>query len=127
LFTLTFIPLLILVVILAVAYALAPQKTSVVGNVLTVKTNFSSLTYDLNQMLGARPVPHDATRTRNAIKLFGLGWPMKPHGYFRNRELGTFLAFVTNRDKMVLVTLPNKKLLVSPENSEVLLRRVGTQ
>jgi hypothetical protein len=126
-FPLTFIPLLILVVILALAYALAPQKTSVVGNVLTVKTNFSSLTYDLSQMLGARLVPHDGLRTWNTIKLFGVGWPMKPYGYFRNRELGTFLAFVTNRDKMVLVTLPNKKLLVSPENPQTLLNRVGTQ
>jgi Bacterial PH domain len=51
---------------------------------------------------------------------------MKPYGYFRNRELGTFLAFVTNRDKMVLVTLPNKKLLVSPENPQILLNRVST-
>jgi hypothetical protein len=72
-FTLTIIPLLILVVVLAVAYALAPQETSVIGNVLTVKTNFSSLTYDLNQMLGARVVPHDAIRTWNTIKLFGVG------------------------------------------------------
>jgi Bacterial PH domain len=117
------LPALLAVVTLVVAFALAPQECSVQGNQLIVRTNAKTLTYDLNQMLGAQAVPASAVGAFKTIKLFGLGWPFKPYGYFRNEAFGTFLAFVTDRNKMVLLTFPDKKLLVSPMNPEALTSR----
>ena len=56
-------------------------------------------------------------------ELFGAGWPLKPYGYFSNAKLGRFLAFVTDWQKMVLIVLPDKRLLVSPENPKIILDR----
>jgi hypothetical protein len=117
------LPALLAVLSLIVAFALAPQECSVQGNQLIVRTNAKTLTYDLNQLLGAQAVPPSTMGAFKTIKLFGVGWPFKPYGYFRNETFGTFLPFVTDRNKMVLLTFPDKKLLVSPTNPEALTSR----
>jgi hypothetical protein len=120
-------PIFVLIALLLVAYALAPRECKVEGNTLTIKTNLASLTYDLNEMLGATAIPPGTMSVWKTIRLCGVGWPLKPYGYFRNPEIGMFLAFVTDRNNMVLVTFPKKKLLVSPPNPQALLTRVSAK
>jgi hypothetical protein len=120
-------PILVLIAVLLVAYALAPRECKVEGNTLTIKTNFASLTYDLNEMLRATAIPSGTMSMWKTIRLCGVGWPLKPYGYFSNSEIGTFLALVTDRNNMVLITFPKKKLLVSPSDPQALLTRTAAK
>ncbi len=105
--------------------AFAPRECTIVGNKLRVKTLVCTLKYDLTEMRGAMPVSQEDIRLGKTIRLFGAGWgwPLKPYGYFSNAKLGRFLAFVTDWQKMVLVVFPNKRLLVSPDNPQIILDR----
>jgi hypothetical protein len=103
--------------------AFAPRECTIVGNELRVKTFVCTLKYDLTEMRGAMPVSQEDIRFGKTIRLFGAGWPLKPYGYFSNAKLGRFLAFVTDWQKMVLIVLPDKRLLVSPENPKIILDR----
>jgi hypothetical protein len=107
--------------------AFAPRETTIVGNELRVKTFAFTLKYDLSEMRGAMPVSPEDIRFGKTIRLFGAGWPFKPYGYFSNAKFGSFLAFVTDWGKMVLVIFPNQKVLVSPDNPKILLDRVVVQ
>jgi hypothetical protein len=103
--------------------AFAPRECTIVGNELRVKTFVVTLKYDLTQMRGAMAVSREDIRFGKTIRLFGAGWPLKPYGYFSNAKLGRFLAFVTDWQKMVLIVFPDKRLLVSPENPQMILDR----
>ncbi len=105
--------------------AFAPRECTMVGNELRVKTLICTLKYDLTEMRGAMPVSQEDIRFGKTIRLFGAGWPLKPYGYFSNAKLGSFLAFVTDWEKMVLIVLPTKRLLVSPENPKIILDRLA--
>jgi hypothetical protein len=39
-------------------------------------------------------------------------------GHFRNAELGRYEAYVTDLNRTVVLTLPHRKILLSPENPE---------
>lgn len=107
----------------AVMLVFAPRECTTVGNELRVKTLAFTLKYDLTEMRGAMAVSPEDIRFGKTIRLFGAGWPFKPYGYFSNAKFGSFLAFVTDWEKMVLLVFPTKKLLVSPENPKVILDR----
>lgn len=70
-------------------------------------------TFDIHDLISAE------TNSRALVgywRLFGNGGLFGWIGTFSNKELGTFRAYVTHRRKCVVLVLPNRKLVISPEN-----------
>lgn len=52
---------------------------------------------------------------RRSFRILGNGGLFGFTGYFRNRELGTYRAFVTDLEQTVVLTFPNRKIVLSPK------------
>ncbi len=93
-----------------------PTRCVVEGDRLTVRSLARTLTYDLRQAISIQPVDREEIRNLRTFRLFGIGWPFRPFGWFRNRQFGTYLSLVTRFEGMYMIELPGRRLLVSPEN-----------
>lgn len=51
---------------------------------------------------------------RDGLRLFGNGGLFSVTGWFRNRALGTYRAFVTDPHRTVVLRFPSRRLVVSP-------------
>ena len=70
----------------------------------------------------------DADAMSGSIRIFGNGGLFSITGIFRNRKLGTYRAFVTDRRlSVVLRTRANKSIVVSPERPEAFLATLRTR
>ena len=92
----------------------APQSCRIEGDELRVRASLLTFRFDLRQAIEVRSISSDQLRKSFTVRVFGAGWPLKPFGWFRNSQLGTFLNLVDDPTKMFLVSLPHRKLLVSP-------------
>lgn len=94
-----------------------PTRCVVEGDALKVRSLARTLSFDLRQAISIEPVRREDVRNLRTIKLFALGWPFRPFGWLNNRQYGTFLSLVTRLDGMYLVEFPERRVLVSPENT----------
>jgi hypothetical protein len=54
---------------------------------------------------------------RHSLRLWGNGGLFSFTGKFWNRELGSYQAFVTDLEHTVVLTFPDRKIVLSPENT----------
>jgi Bacterial PH domain len=67
---------------------------------------------------GLQSVKYDPEATRRSIRTFGNGGFFSFTGYFRNKELGSYRAFMTDRRRAVVLRFPHSVIVISPERPE---------
>ena len=65
-----------------------------------------------------RSVKFDPTATHRSIRTFGNGGFFSFTGYFRNKELGSYRAFMTDRRRAVVLRFPSSVIVISPDRPE---------
>lgn len=64
----------------------------------------------------------DPDATRASLRLFGNGGFFSMTGYFRNRHLGGYRAFVTDPHRTVVLRYPERTVVVSPDDPAAFVR-----
>ena len=67
---------------------------------------------------GLQAVQFDPTATHRSIRTFGNGGFFSFTGYFRNKQLGTYRAFMTDRRQTVVLRFASAVIVVSPDRPE---------
>jgi hypothetical protein len=65
-----------------------------------------------------RSIKFDPTATRRSIRTFGNGGFFSFTGYFRNKELGSYRAFMTDHRHAVVLRFPSSVIVISPDRPE---------
>lgn len=73
---------------------------------------------------GLQSVKYDPDATRRSIRTFGNGGLFSFTGYFRNKELGSYRAFMTDRRRAVVLRFPDRVIVVSPDRPEDFVRAI---
>jgi hypothetical protein len=60
----------------------------------------------------------DPNATHRSIRTFGNGGFFSFSGHFRNKELGSYRAFMTDRRRAVVLRFPSSVIVISPEPPE---------
>ena len=64
----------------------------------------------------------DPKATHRSLRLFGNGGLFSFSGLFRNKKLGNYRAFVTNPATAVVLDFGHRKMVVTPDRPDALLR-----
>jgi hypothetical protein len=67
---------------------------------------------------GLREAYFDPNATHRSVRTFGNGGFFSFTGYFRNKELGSYRAFMTDRRRTVILRFPTSVIVVSPDRPE---------
>jgi Bacterial PH domain len=67
---------------------------------------------------GLREASFDPNATHRSIRTFGNGGFFSFTGYFRNRQLGSYRAFMTDRRRAVVLRFASSVIVVSPDRPE---------
>lgn len=113
-----------ILVVVVLALALAPRGYEIQGTTLKVRLVLATRTYDLTQIKEARTVSAKEVFPPGTWRVFGVGGLFGYYGYFKNAKLGRFLAFVTDRNSLVLLRFPEKTIVISPRNPQSFLEQV---
>lgn len=111
----------ILIAIVA-ALAFAPRGYVIEGKKLHVRTVMARFTYDLSQLSDVRVAAAREVFSPGTVRTFGVGGLFGYYGYFKNPQLGKFLAFATDRKRLVVLRFPQKTLVISPHDPHGFLR-----
>lgn len=65
---------------------------------------------------------HDPRAMARSLRLWGNGGLFAVTGYFRNKALGVYRAFVTDPARAVVLVLPRRTVVVSPDDPAVFLQ-----
>jgi Bacterial PH domain len=60
----------------------------------------------------------DPNATHRSIRTFGNGGFFSFSGHFRNKELGSYRAFMTDRRRTVVLRFPSSVIVISPDRPE---------
>lgn len=60
----------------------------------------------------------DPEATSGSIRTLGNGGLFSFSGRFRNKNLGNYSAFLTDHQRAVVLSFPNRKIVISPENPQ---------
>ncbi len=110
--------------LLLATLSLTPRRYDIKDRTLTVRTLVARFRYDLTRLSGVRTVSAREVFSGGYFRLFGSGSLFGFYGIFRNANLGIFVAFVTNRRKLVLLQFGRRSFVVSPEAPDAFLRGV---
>ena len=88
---------------------------SIANNTLLVHRPFWKTHVPLREL---RSVKFDPTATHRSIRTFGNGGFFSFTGYFRNKELGSYRAFMTDRRRTVVLRFPSSVIVISPDRPE---------
>ena len=117
----------ILLVILALAVGLAPRSTEVVGSQLLVHTWIKTFHYALGKVNSYQVLDSSESMWTNTIRVFAVGWPLKPYGWVWNRNHGLMLAMASDPHHQVLLTMTKGLLLISPDSEGKLFGQLRQQ
>lgn len=106
------------------AILLTPRGYDVRDGKLFVRTLATKFSYDLRQLSDAYGARASKVFSPGTLRTFGVGGFFGYYGYFRNAALGGFLAFVTDKDKLVVLHFADKVLVVSPKEPERFVREI---
>ncbi len=67
---------------------------------------------------GLRSVELDPEALQGSLRLFGNGGLFSFSGWFRNKSLGVYRAYVTDHRRAVILTWDERRIVVSPEPPE---------
>ena len=88
---------------------------SIANDTLLVHRPFWKTQVSLREL---RSVKFDPTATHRSIRTFGNGGFFSFTGYFRNKELGPYRAFMTDRRRAVVLRFPSSVIVISPDRPE---------
>ena len=88
---------------------------STVSNYLVIDRLFWKTNVPLREL---QSVKFDPEATRRSIRTFGNGGFFSFTGYFRNKELGSYRAFMTDRRRAVVLRFPSSVIVISPDRPE---------
>lgn len=67
---------------------------------------------------GLKSVSFEPNATKGSIRLFGNGGLFAFTGLFRNQQLGRYRVFATNMSRTVIIQLPARTIVVTPDKPE---------
>jgi hypothetical protein len=70
-------------------------------------------------------VKFDPAATHRSIRTFGNGGFFSFTGYFRNKELGSYRAFMTDRRRAVVLRFPASVIVISPGRPEDFVKTIS--
>jgi hypothetical protein len=70
-------------------------------------------------------VKFDPAATHRSIRTFGNGGFFSFTGHFRNKELGSYRAFMTDRRRAVVLRFPASVIVISPDRPEDFVNRIS--
>lgn len=73
---------------------------------------------------GLRDAAADPEAMRRSLRICGNGGLFSFTGWYRSKRLGTFRAYVTDLHRTVVLTFPNRKIVVSPDRPEPFVEAV---
>lgn len=73
---------------------------------------------------GLESVVADPAATRRSIRTFGNGGLFSFSGWFRNKTLGSYRAWITDHRNAVVLRFPRRTLVVSPSDPAAFVERV---
>lgn len=76
-------------------------------------------------LAGLRWARYQPAVMRGSLRLFGNGGLFVFAGWFRNRELGTYRAWVTDPQRTVVLGFPKRTWVISPSLPEQFIRDLG--
>jgi hypothetical protein len=88
---------------------------SITNNALLIDRLFWKTRVSLREL---RSVKSDPIATHRSIRTFGNGGFFSFTGYFRNKELGSYRAFMTDRRRAVVLRFPSSVIVISPDRPE---------
>ena len=106
--------LLPLAVILACAL-FTVRGYSIANGTLLIDRLFWKTRVSLREL---RSVKFDPAATHRSVRTFGNGGFFSFTGYFRNKELGSYRAFMTDRRRAVVLRFPSSVIVISPDRPE---------
>lgn len=75
---------------------------------------------------GLQSVTLDPDAMKDSLRLAGNGGLFACTGLFRNKRLGLYGAFVTDLNRCVVLRLPKRPIVISPDRPEEFVRTVKT-
>lgn len=91
------------------------------GSELWIRRLWWSTVVDLG---GLEAVAADPAATRGSIRTFGNGGLFSFSGWFRNKTLGSYRAWITDHRNAVVLRFPRRTLVVSPSDPAAFVERV---
>jgi hypothetical protein len=88
---------------------------SITNDTILVKRLFWTTRVPLD---GLKSAVFDPDATRGSIRTFGNGGFFSFTGYFRNKQLGSYRAFMTDRRRAVVLRFLERVVVVSPDRPE---------
>ena len=112
------IPLLIV----ATAAVFIVRRYQLSGDILIIHRLGWSNQYDLSQLVS---ISHDPAAVKGSIRNFGNGGLLSFSGIFWNKTLGSYRAYATDWSKTLVIKLPNRVLVITPDNPEEFIKAVA--
>jgi len=106
-----------------------------VGSALFIVTGYEVATEGLGigrllwtthcDWLGLEAAWHDPAAMKGSLRIWGNGGLYSVTGFYRNRALGSYRAFVTDPKRAVVLRFTNRTLVVSPADPDAFLRQLA--
>ncbi|NER82905.1 MAG: hypothetical protein F6K42_25785 [Leptolyngbya sp. SIO1D8] len=107
--------------ILAGSALLTVRRYTLTGKTLKVQRLLWVTIIPLVDLHSARVEPN---AMQNSIRVFGNGGLFAFTGRFRNQKLGAYEAFATDLEQTVVLTFPNRKIVLSPDTPDKFVESV---
>lgn len=107
--------------ILAGSLLFMTRGYSLSGKQLIIHRPLMNKSFDLE---GLQKIHADPNAMKRSWRLMGNGGLFGWTGTFRNRHLGTYKAYVTNRYRCVVLQLETTTIVLSPKNPERFMHRL---
>jgi hypothetical protein len=107
--------------ILAGASLFVVRGYTVAGNRLLIRRLLWTTELDLTGLRSAR---QDRAALRLSLRLWGNGGLYSITGYYWNRQLGLYRTFLTDLSRTVVLDLPQRTVLVSPDDPATFVAKV---
>ena len=93
----------------------APIKYIVTEQKIIIKRIGQGITIPWADVCAVSHIPYDDV-FRSAIRTMGCGGLFGIYGNFKSASMGKFKAYMTRRDKLVLVRTPDKPFVLTPDD-----------
>ena len=111
----------IVVICVAAWLASSIRAITLTGQTLLIKLTFWTTRFDL---AGLRSIGVDAQALKGSLRSFGNGGLGAFHGYFWSRRMGKFRAYVTDKNRAIVLRWENTCVVVSPNDTENFIEEV---
>jgi hypothetical protein len=106
------------VLILVIGAAFAPRQYQITGDSILVGRLFAKdVKIPLSEVYSIEPVSYKYV-FKKSIRIMGSGGGFGIYGDFSSPSLKYFKAYMTRRDKLVLVRTPDKPFVLTPDDPE---------